>query len=101
VPKKRAEHYGVTPKGKKYHAGVEVIPYVGTKKSYRVQTYCGAEMLSEDTDLDAGRRMEFCKNCFRRMAWDALMERLGGYEAAKETGNRRADRTAGRGAAPG
>lgn len=78
---RRSEHYGVTPKGKKYHAGVEVIPYVGTKKSYRVQTYCGAEMLSEDTDLDAGRRLEFCKNCFRRMAWDALMRELEGRRA--------------------
>jgi hypothetical protein len=98
---RRSEHYGVTPKGKKYHAGVEVIPYVGTKKSYRVQTYCGAEMLSEDTDLDAGRRLEFCKNCFRRMAWDALMERLEGYETTKETGNSRTGGAVGRGAAPG
>jgi len=82
------KYYGRTPKGKKYHYGTTVIPYVGDTRSFRVWTVCGAEMISDDTTMDIDQRFEFCKRCFFVLAWEALMRDLSAQaeEAKRLTG---------------
>lgn len=69
-------YYGKTPAGKKLHMGTKVIPYIGDTRSFQVQTFCGAQMVSDDTDLRPDLRLEFCRNCFRAMAWQLLMDHM-------------------------
>ena len=51
-----------------------------------VETFCGNEMLAwEEGERPPGSRVEdFCKNCFRRYAWQIMVDQVGA-EADKDS----------------
>lgn len=74
-----AIYYGWTPTGKRIHLGDETR--VIRQKSARitiVDTFCSATMNAwEDGSMPPqGRVQEFCRNCFRTLAWDIFEQRM-------------------------
>lgn len=71
--KRLAIYYGWTTKGKRIHLGDEVA-YSQSKKVNVVSTFCGPLMWAwEDGSMPSpGQVQEFCRNCFRTLAWEAF-----------------------------
>ena len=65
--------YGWTPTGKRIHLGDEARVWPAQKGygTHVVDTFCGSIMRAwEDGSMpSAGRVTEFCRNCFRALAW--------------------------------
>lgn len=70
-----AVYFGWTPKGKRIHLGDETRIWQGKPSAtYVVDTFCGSIMRAwEDGSMPpAGQVQEFCRNCFRSLAWNAF-----------------------------
>ncbi len=66
-----AVYFGSTPTGKRLHLGDESRVLTATERLYVVDTFCGCIMRAwEDGSMPSyGRVTEFCRNCFRALAW--------------------------------
>ena len=76
---KTAIYYGWTPTGKRIHLGDATRVWQGKPSAtYVVDTFCNAIMRAwEDGSMPpAGRVTEFCRNCFRALAWAEYEKRM-------------------------
>lgn len=68
-----AIYYGWTPTGKRIHLGDETRVWMpaGGSQIHIVDTFCGSIMRAwEDGSMPSvGIVTEFCRNCFRALAW--------------------------------
>lgn len=72
-------YYGTSGQrqGLRIHMGSDVSYFAHNDKKFRVRARCGIEMIETDIDAPQPKQVtEFCKNCFRKLAWEMLQQRL-------------------------
>lgn len=71
-------YYGTTSSGHRLHFGTEVMyPDPGNRREWVVISRCANRMYSHDPDEPSpGRVTEFCKTCFRAIAWSVYEDQM-------------------------
>ena len=71
-------YYGKCEGRTVYHGGSQIIPYVDDASTFRVQTFCGNEILQWDQGMYPPLEEDesMCKICYRSMAWESLLAKL-------------------------
>lgn len=71
-------YYGTTLHGTRIHFGSEVLyPDPGNQREWVVVSRCGNRMYSHDPNQPSpGRVIEFCRTCFRAIAWATYVQTL-------------------------
>lgn len=71
-------YHGSTPTGRRIHLGEHlIVEYASGKR--RVQTRCGTDMFAfEAGQAPPARVSEYCKTCYRSVAWDYFVQAMEG-----------------------
>ena len=74
-------YYGETPHGHRIHIGnwIERVQGTGRRQNRVVATFCGSFMLEWEEGIrpPTSRASDFCKNCFRSIAWEIMVSQMG------------------------
>jgi hypothetical protein len=76
----KGAYYGWAAHGSRIHLGVDILFEIhkGKKRVYRLEAFCGVDVYAFQNGSmpPAGYAAYFCRNCFRRAAWHAFLERM-------------------------